>query len=113
MGDLSGFPALRKLTFAFCEVKLCMSLLGGAVRHTSLESLCFLSAYPSQECAPMVLQLRQELRRLQRGSMLKLVNEDGSENCRADRVLRGEALPPFHQFHGGMTQVPSYAEHAS
>ena len=100
MGDLSGFPALRKLTFAWCEVWLCMSLLGGAVRHTSLESICFLSAYPSQECAPMVLQLRQELRRLRRGSILKLINIGGFENTWADRVLRGEALPPLHKFHG-------------
>ena len=41
LGDLSSFPALCKLTFPFCEVKLCMSVLGGAARHKSLVSIYF------------------------------------------------------------------------
>ena len=46
LGDLSGFPALCELTFSFCEVKLCMSMLGGAARHSSLARVDF------KVCAP-------------------------------------------------------------
>ena len=94
MGDLSSFPALRKLTFVFCEVKLCMSVLGGAVRHTSLESLCFLSAFPEHECELMVLQLSRTLWGLRRGSMVKC----GFDTWRGDvgtalYKARGRVLP--------------------
>ena len=60
LGDLSGFPALCKLTFDLCEVMLCRSVLGAA-RHVSLASLCFRAAHPAPECAPAVLQLSHEL----------------------------------------------------
>ena len=70
--DLSGFPALRKVTFAFCEVMLSPSVLG-TVQHTSLTSLCFHFSHPAPECAPAVLQLSRELLRLRRGSVLKAV----------------------------------------
>ena len=73
LGDLSGFPALRKLTFRFCEVVLCMSLPGGAVQHASLASICFCNAHPAPECALMVLQLSQALRRMGRGSVESIV----------------------------------------
>ena len=63
LGDLSGFPALRELEFSYCEVMMCPSLLG-AVRHASLAKMCFECAHPAPECAPMVLQLSQELKRL-------------------------------------------------
>ena len=103
MGDLSGFPALRKLTFACCEVKLCMSLPGGVVGHTSLASIFFNSAHPAPECALMVLQLSQELRRLRRGSLLKLEHYSEPENRWADRALRrAQSLPPFHRFKAAM-----------
>ena len=65
LGDLSGFPALRNLTFDECQVMLCPSLLG-AVRHASLTSFHFYCAYPAPECAPMVLQLSRELGHLRR-----------------------------------------------
>ena len=70
LGDLSGFPALRELTFCFCEVVLCMSLPGGAVQHACLASICFCNAHPAPECALMVLQLSQALRRTRRGSVV-------------------------------------------
>ena len=69
MGDLSRFPYLCRLTFDFCEVMLCSSVLGAA-RHASLASLCFCFAHPAPECAPAVLLLSQELERLGRGSVL-------------------------------------------
>ena len=69
LGDLSGFPALRKLDFQTCEIMLSPSLLGAA-RHASLATLCFRYAHPAPECMLMVLQLSQELRRFKRGSML-------------------------------------------
>ena len=69
LGDLSGFPALRKLEFSYCEVMLCPFLLG-AVQHASLAVLCFDVAHPAPGCAAMVLQLSQELRRLRRGSVV-------------------------------------------
>ena len=88
LGDLSSFPALCKLSFSFCEVKLCMSVLGGAARHKSLVSIYFNHAHPAPECAPMVLQLSQDLRR--RG-VLQLTNDKW-----VDRPAH--ALPPFYQF---------------
>ena len=72
LGDLSGFPALRELTLEYCEVMLCPSLLG-AVRHASLVELRFHTAHPAPECAPVVLQLSRELRRLGRGSVFRYV----------------------------------------
>ena len=69
LGYLSGFPALRELELSYCEVMLCPSLLG-AVLHASLAVLCFDIAHPAPECAPMVLQLSRELRRLRRGSVV-------------------------------------------
>ena len=75
LGDLSGFPALCKLRFSFCEVKLCMSLLGGAVRHEALRAYTFHFAHPAPESVPMVLQLSQDLRR---SGVLKLPDDDGS-----------------------------------
>ena len=74
MGDMSGVPALRKLTLAFCEVVLCPSVLGAA-RHASLASLCFNFSHPAHKCTPAVLQLSQELWRLRRSSVLRVVSE--------------------------------------
>ena len=73
LGDLSRFPALCKLTFDTCQVKLCRSLLGAA-RHASLTSLNFYNAKPAR-AAPRaaVLQLSQELWRQGRGSVLTCV----------------------------------------
>lgn len=48
LGDLSSFPALCKLTFEYCEVRMCESMLG-AVRHASLASLAFQFAHPAPE----------------------------------------------------------------
>ena len=70
LGDLSHFPALRVLTFEFCEVMLCHSV-PGAARHSSLARLCFRIAHPAPECALAVLQLSQELWRLGQGSVLE------------------------------------------
>ena len=72
LGDLSHFPALRKLTINFCEVMLC-HWLPGAARHTSLASLCFRVAHPAPDCMPAVLQLGRELWRLGQGSVLTAV----------------------------------------
>ena len=74
LGDLSGFPALRKLTLKDCQAMLCPSLVG-AVWHASLATLCFYTASPTPECAPVVLRLSRELRRLGRGSVIRCVCE--------------------------------------
>ena len=92
LGDLSGFPALCKLSFWFCEVKLCMSVLGGAARHDSLACMSFHFPHPAPACAPMVLQLSQELR--QRG-MLDLTNSTWGD-------YPAEALPPFYKFNAAV-----------
>ena len=74
LGDLSGFPALRELSFADCEVVLCGSVLG-AVRHASLTSLSFKDAYPAPMCEGAVLQLGQALAQVNRGGVLKVTAE--------------------------------------
>ena len=74
LGDLSGFPALRKLTLKDCQAMLCPSLMS-AVWHASLAKLCFYTATPGLECAPVVLRLSRELRRLGRGSVIRCVCE--------------------------------------
>lgn len=68
LGDLSDFPLLRDVGFERCEVMLCDSMLG-AVRHASLRSISFYLAHPAPECALVVLQLSQALKRLRRDSM--------------------------------------------
>ena len=99
MGDLSGFPALCKLTFSFCEVKLCMSL--SAVRHTSLASIVFEFAHPAPVCVPMVLQLSLELRQ---SNMLSLAPIRGSSQCKwADDIVQDlQTLPPFYKFQAAL-----------
>ena len=92
LGDLSGFPSLRELTFDRCEVMLCESLLGAA-RHASLVSIDFCLAYPASECALVVLQLSQALKRLGRGSVLRLKDDSGLVHDPADL-----AKSPFHMF---------------
>ena len=95
LGDLSGFPALCKLSFYDCEVKLYMSMLDGAVQHRRLSSILFSNAHPTPECAPMVLQLSQQLRR---SSMLDLTGGGlGSwGKCPA------QDLPPFYKFQAAL-----------
>ena len=97
LGDLSRFPALRGLTFEFCEVLLCCSVLGSA-RHSSLTSLCFYVSHPAPECALVVLQLSRELWRMKRGSVLKAVSWEpvGYLFARALRDAQGRA--PFQKF---------------
>ena len=98
LGDLSGFPTLCKLVFDCCEVKLCESI-AGAVRHASLTGLCFCIAYPAPECAPMVLQLSQALRRNGRGSVLKLAKaERGCNRGTFYERLLHTASTPVHSF---------------
>ena len=97
LGDLSGFPALRKLRFSFSEVMLCESMLG-AVRHTSLTGIEFFASHPAPECAPTVLQLNQALRRLSRGGVLRFVYCE-QENRHGEQPLQAAlALPPQHKF---------------
>ena len=114
-GDLSGFPALCELTFDHCEVVLCESMQG-AVRHASLASLIFCVAHPAPECAAMVLQLSQALRRLRRGRVLRFVNVKREDMfCEYNQVLEDPRMP-FHKFQGsvgGMRAVRcSFAGHA-
>ena len=93
LGDLSAFPVLCGLSFSYCEVRMCESMLG-AVRHASLACLAFTSAYPAPECALTVLQLSQALRDLMRGSVLRFIEcgtlLDGQQDA------RGPA--PFQEF---------------
>ena len=90
LGALSRFPGLQKLTFESCKVMLCCSVLGAA-RHASLASLCFDEAHPAPECAPVVLQLGQELWRLGRGSVLRCISSRTSgcilECCGLSKVV--------------------------
>ena len=95
LGDLSSFPALRKLSFQSCEVKLCESL-PGAVRHTSLASLSFDVAHPAPECLLTVLQLGQALKRLGRCSVLRFAYE--KDVCGRPVECRVQTLPLFHRF---------------
>ena len=102
LGDLSGFPALCELAFGFCEVTMCQSMLGAA-QHTSLASLSFWLAYPAPECALMVLNLRQALRGLRRGSVLSFtegnVRTGGPAESAVLSLLRTHsALQPFYKF---------------
>ena len=98
LGDLSAFPALCALGFSNCEVLLCESLLG-VTRHASLTSLTFHNAHPAPECTLVVLQLGQVLRRLRRGSMLRLCNDFGLATGRVIQALAGEEqLSPFKKF---------------
>ena len=94
--DLSGFPVLCRLTFYFSEVVFCESL-PGAGRHAKLASITFTSSHPAPECAPMVLQLSQALRRLKRGSVLSCEYEMYRRH--AEHALQSaHALAPHHKF---------------
>ena len=98
LGDLLGFPLLCRLAFSFYEVTLCMSILG-AVRHARLASIAFTVSYPAPECALIVLQLSQALRRLGRGSVLSF-KSDYPDGSHAEQALQSaHALPPLHKFH--------------
>ena len=98
LGDLSAFPALCHVGFEGCEVMLCESMLG-AVQHASLRSIDFCLAHPAPECALVVLELSQELRRLRRDRMLKTT-------CRGvhrgqyleDVLLAANGQAPFQKF---------------
>ena len=91
LGDLSAFPALRDLRFQCCEVMVCASRLG-AVRHPSLACLLFDTAHPAPECALLVLQLSQALKRLGRGSVLVVYNSFTA------LAQREQAPPPINKF---------------
>ena len=96
LGDLSGFPALCKLEFDYCEVMMCAPMLG-AVRHANLENLTFYVAHPAPESALMVLQLRQTLKGLRRGSVLKF--DLGGKLIVSDSVLQeAQGRAPVQKF---------------
>ena len=99
LGDLSAFPALYKLTFEYCEVLLCTSVLG-AVRHASLASLVFQIAHPAPECALMVLRLGQALRGLRRGRVLDVVLPSAYHLDEA--VQRAQGRAPIQKFMGAL-----------
>ena len=90
LGDLSAFPALCKLIFSFCEMKLCKSLLGGAERHANLACIFLHFAHPAPESVPMILQLSQEL-----NGMLNLTGGNGFDTWGDGPA---QALPPFYKF---------------
>ena len=93
--ELSAFPALCRLSFSYCEVVLCKSVLG-AVRHTSLASIAFIVSHPAPECAPMVLQLSQSLRRLGGGSVLSFRNYMSGMDAGIEHAFEGAlSLPPL------------------
>ena len=96
LGNLSSFPALRKLSFEYCEVRMC-NIVQGAVRHASLVSLVFRMAHPAPECALMVLRLSHALRGLRRGSVLTFVL---LEDCPALQSAQGRA--PLQRFMGAL-----------
>ena len=91
LGDLSGFPALCRLSFHDCEVMLCETLLG-AVRHAGLTKIVFGTAHPAPECVLMVLQLGQALRGSTPGSVLRTVG------CGLDLDHAYHPQAPFNKF---------------
>ena len=97
VGDLSGFPALRELKLALCEVTLCRSFLG-AVRHASLASLCFSVAHPAPDSMAVVLQLGLELKKLDRGSVLQLANDGRFYLVICHALLDSGGRAPFENF---------------
>ena len=101
LGDLSGFPALCKLTLDSCEVMMGESVLGAA-QHASLASLCFSAAHPAPECAPAVLQLSQALMHLGRGSVLKLVDMNQERYAYGWRAVHAQGQTPFARFKAAM-----------
>ena len=94
LGDLSAFPALCQLKFSYCEVMVCESMVG-AVRHASLASLTFYVVHPAPECALMVLQLRQTLRGLRRGNVLKF---ELPEKWFESELQEAQGRAPFQKF---------------
>ena len=101
LGDLSGFPALCKLSLDSCEVMICESVLG-AVRHASLASLNFSGAHPARECAPVVLQLSHALRRLGRGGVIKLLDREYRTNFADHAATDVQGQAPFEKFKASM-----------
>ena len=97
LGDLSGFPALCKLSFGCCEVAMCGSMLGAA-RHASLTSLTFSTAHPAPECALMVLQLLKELKELKRGSVVRFENAEGSNSYVEKLMQEAQGQAPLQIF---------------
>ena len=97
LGDLAGFPALRKLSFNFCEIRLSHSMLG-AVRHACLTSLCFCTAHPAPKCALMVLQLSQALRRMKRGSVLRCLSNGLAFTSIGDALDDAQVQAPCQKF---------------
>ena len=75
LGDLSALPALRELSFSFCELMFCESL-PSAVHHASLMNIYFRVAHPAPECTPKVIWLSKERKNLKRGSVLRFVSMD-------------------------------------
>ena len=69
LGDLSAFPALRTMTFEGCEVLAC-NTIPGAARHPCLVDLWFRYAHPAPKCAPAVLRLGQEAKKLGRKNLI-------------------------------------------
>ena len=94
LGDLSGFPALTKVTFCFCEVLLCKSFLG-AVRHPSFRRLAFLYAHPAPKCTLMVLQLSHLLGDLGRVRVLRFGGQAGW-NWVNDALQDAQGQAPCH-----------------
>ena len=70
---------------------MCESMLG-AVRHASLESFTFYVAHPAPESALVVLQLRQTLRGLRRGNVLKF--KSGGYH---DKLEEAQGRAPFQK----------------
>ena len=99
LGGLSACPALCELTFSFCEVMMCDSVLGAA-GHAALANLVFHAAHPAPGCAPMVLQLSQALRQRMRDSVLRPVLDD--EDVHVIWQLSAHGRAPFDKFRAAL-----------
>ena len=97
LGDLSNFPALSKLAYGCCEVAMCDSMLGAA-RHASLTSLTFSSAHPAPDSTLMVLQLLKELKKLQRGSVVRFENAKRSSSSDENLLQDAQGQAPLQLF---------------
>ena len=75
LGDLSGFPALLHAELWLAARSCCASRCRAPCGTPASQACLFWLAHPAPECPLTVLQLSQALRRLGRGSVLKLVSE--------------------------------------
>ena len=92
-------PSRRCASCPLIAARSCCASQCWAPRGTqALQASLFAVAYPAPECALVVLQLSQALRRLRRGSVLRFDHKEG--HGLFDKALRRDAQgqAPFQKF---------------